>query len=192
MIERDHVPGVIVETGCALGGSSIVIAASKAHERRLDVYDVFGQIPPPTGKDGADVHARYNVIASGRSTGIGGDRYYGYEHDLLAKVRANFETLGLSPEEHNVHFTQGLYGDTLHPSGPIAFAHIDCDWYDSVMTCLLRIVPLLAPGGRMVIDDYFSYSGCRAAVWDYFRPRMDGYKFVYGPRLLITSCAPAA
>jgi hypothetical protein len=33
-----------------------------------------------------------------------------------------------------------------------------------VMTCLRRIGPHLVPGGRLVIDDYYSYSGCRQAV----------------------------
>jgi asparagine synthase (glutamine-hydrolysing) len=187
IIEHDNIPGAIVETGCALGGSSIVIATLKKRERRFEVYDVFGQIPPPSEKDGADVQARYEIIASGKSSGIGDDPYYGYDRDLLGKVTGNFETLGVSPGKHNVHLIQGLYEDSLHPAGPIAFAHIDCDWYDSVMVCLQRIVPLLSPGGRIVIDDYFAYSGCRAAIWDYFRPQIDRYKFVYGPRLLITS-----
>jgi asparagine synthase (glutamine-hydrolysing) len=188
-VERERVPGVMLETGCALGGSSIVIAATKAPARRLELYDVFGQIPPPSEKDGKDVHARYETIRSGKSAGIDGDTYYGYEPDLLAKVAQNFRAFGLAPEANDVHFVAGLYGDTLRPSGPVAFAHIDCDWYDSVMVCLERIVPQLSASGRIVVDDYFFYSGCRAAVWDYFRPRIDSYRFTYGPRLLITPVA---
>ncbi len=185
-IEREGVSGDILEAGCALGGSAIVIAASKAPARRLELYDVFGQIPPPSEKDGKDVHARYQTIVSGKSAGIGGDPYYGYQSGLLDTVASQFRQFGLAPETHNVHFVAGLYQDTLHPSGPVALAHIDCDWYDSVMVCLERIVPRLAPSGRIVVDDYFFYSGCRAAVWDYFRPRIDRYRFTYGPRLLIT------
>ena len=41
----------------------------------------------------------------------------------------------------------------------------------------------LSIGGSLVIDDYFYYSGCRAAVWDYFRHRMDDFRFINGPRL---------
>ena len=29
------------------------------------------------------------------------------------------------------------------------------------MTCLTRIAPLLVPGGRIVLDDYYKWSGCR-------------------------------
>jgi asparagine synthase (glutamine-hydrolysing) len=185
-IERERTPGSIIEAGCALGGSAIVIAASKAPSRRLELYDVFGQIPPPSERDGKDVHDRYETIASGRSRGIGGETYYGYQPDLLARVSSHFRDFGLAPEGHNVDFVVGPYADTLHPHGPVALAHIDCDWYDSVTVCLERIVPKLAVSGKIIVDDYFFYSGCRAAVWDFFRPRIDRYRFTYGPRLLIT------
>jgi hypothetical protein len=68
-VERDRVPGDLVECGCALGGSAIVLTAAKSPHLALHVYDVFGMIPPPTDKDGADVQHRYEVIRSGRSEG---------------------------------------------------------------------------------------------------------------------------
>ncbi len=37
----------------------------------------------------------------------------------------------------------------------------------------------------MIIDDYFAYTGCRAAVWDYFRPRLEEFVFRYESRLTI-------
>ena len=52
----------------------------------MKVYDVFGMIPPPGERDGADVHQRYATIAAGASKGIGGETYYGYRDDLLAEV----------------------------------------------------------------------------------------------------------
>jgi len=73
--ERSQIPGVIIEVGCALGGSSIVIAAARNKDRRFLVYDVFEMIPPPSDKDGGDAHKRYEIICSGRSRGIGGDVY---------------------------------------------------------------------------------------------------------------------
>src|SRR6476620_3510321 len=81
--ERQNVPGVIIEAGCALGGSSILLCASKSPKRELFIYDVFDMIPPPGDKDGTDVHERYAVIKSGQSKGIGGDTYYGYTSNLL-------------------------------------------------------------------------------------------------------------
>jgi asparagine synthase (glutamine-hydrolysing) len=77
-VEDEHLEGRLIEAGCALGGSAIVIAAAKAKERHLYVYDVFDMIPPPTDQDGEDVHERYRIIARVESQGIRGATYYGY------------------------------------------------------------------------------------------------------------------
>ena len=63
--DLSRTPGLIIEAGAARGGSAIVLAAAKAVERPMKVYDVFGMIPPPSAKDGADIHRRYQTIASG-------------------------------------------------------------------------------------------------------------------------------
>jgi asparagine synthase (glutamine-hydrolysing) len=182
-LEAAGAEGALVEAGCALGGSAIVLAAAKAPARPLYVYDVFGIIPAPSAHDEADVHARYADIAAGRSRGIGGDRYYGYEEGLLEKVRAHFVRHGLPPEAHAVHLVRGLFQDTLHPPGPVALAHVDGDWYESVMTCLERIAPRLVPGGVLVIDDYDRWSGCRKAVDAYFAGKEEAFAFVRRERL---------
>jgi asparagine synthase (glutamine-hydrolysing) len=39
------------------------------------------------------------------------------------------------------------------------------------MTCLERLAPLLVVGGRLVLDDYYAWSGCRTAVDEYFANR---------------------
>lgn len=161
------------------------MTASKKADRRLLCYDVFGMIPPPSQSDGADVHRRYEEIREGRSGGIGTDQYYGYQQDLLSSVKSSFKKFGLDTERSHVEFIKGLYQDTLHGDGQVAFAHIDCDWYESVTVCLERLVPRLSPGGSLIIDDYFCYSGCRTAVWDYFRGQQDGFQFINGPRLKI-------
>lgn len=188
-VERAGVPGSVVEAGCALGGSAIVLAAAKSPARPLYVYDVFGMIPPPSGHDGPDIQDRYEVIRNGRAAGIGGDRYYGYEEDLLGKVADSFRRHGFPPERHNVHLVKGLFQDTLHPAGPVALAHLDGDWYESVMTCLRRIEPRLSVGGVFVIDDYDAWSGCREAVDEYFADKRDRFRFDKKSRLHIERVA---
>jgi asparagine synthase (glutamine-hydrolysing) len=182
-IERRSAPGVLIEAGCALGGSAIVIAAAKSPARPLRVYDVFDTIPPPSEKDDADVHERYAVIQSGRSTGLNGNRYYGYERDLLDQVARNFRRHGVAADRNAVHLIRGLFQETLRVEEPVALAHIDGDWYESVMTCLERIEPHLIDGGVMVIDDYDDWSGCRKAVDDFFKDKRDRYEFVRKARL---------
>jgi len=130
----------------------------------MTVHDVFGQIPPPGQRDGADVHARYEEIASGRATGFDGDQYYGYMGDLKERVTSSFTRFGVQPSNHNITLIAGLFEETVRPTGAVALAHIDGDWYDSVSVCLSRIWPKLSEGGVMVIDDYNDWSGCRTAV----------------------------
>ena len=180
--ETSGLPGLVIEAGTALGGSAIVMAAAKAPERPMKVYDVFGMIPPPTAQDGEDVHARYEQIAGGQAKGVGGATYYGYRDDLYEAVTASFARLGVPVDEHNVELIKGLFEDTISLDGPVAFAHLDGDWYESTMTCLTRIAPLLVPGGRIVLDDYGKWSGCRADVDEYFAGR-DGFRFEQRDRL---------
>lgn len=163
-VERRHVPGAFIEAGCARGGSAIVLAAAKASGRPLLLYDTFGLIPSPSTVDGDDVRRRYETIATGRALGIGKRPYYGYVADLESAIRNSFREHGLSPEQNQVETRAGLYQDTLYPEQAIAFAHIDCDWFDSVKVCLDRITPHLSPGGTLVIDDYEAWPGCTQAV----------------------------
>ncbi len=168
-VERRAIPGAILEAGCALGGSAILIAAARARSRPLRVYDVFGMIPPPGERDDADVHDRYKVIASGKSRGLKGNRYYGYETDLSRRVKGNFESAGFDLERDHIEMIVGKVEDTLVVDAPIALAHVDVDWYDPVMTCLERIAPHLSVGGIIVLDDYFDWSGCRKATDDFLK-----------------------
>lgn len=163
--------GLVIETGAALGGSAIVMAAAKDPRRPMRVYDVFGMIPEPSERDGADVHERYSTIASGTSKGIGGETYYGYRDNLYDEVTASFARHGAAVTEHGVDLVRGLFEDTLLIDEPVAFAHLDGDWYESTKVCLERIAPHLVPGGRIVLDDYFHYSGCRDEVDEYFADR---------------------
>lgn len=181
-IEQSRMPGALVEAGCAEGGSAIVLATAKSASRPLYVYDVFGMIPPPSERDGEDIHRRYEVIKGGQSEGLHGRQYYGYVPNLLDVVVGHFRDHGVPVDAHNVHLVKGLFQDTMHLDEPVALAHVDGDWYESVMTCLERLTPRLVPGGVLVIDDYDAWSGCRTAVDEYFKGR-SGYSMVRRSRL---------
>lgn len=169
-IEAAGTPGLFIEAGCALGGSAIVIATLKKPERDFRVYDVFGMIPPPTAEDPPEVHERYRIILEGKSQGLGGNRYYGYEADLFEIVQSNLQSFGVDCQRQHVSLIKGLVQDTMVVDGPVAFAHIDVDWYEPVKTCLERIVPHLSPGGALILDDYLDWGGCKKAVDEYFGP----------------------
>ncbi len=190
-LDRLDVPGLVIEAGAARGGSAITMAAAKAQSRPMKVYDVFGMIPPPSDRDGADVHRRYAKIVSGGAKGKGGETYYGYRSDLLTEVTESFERLGVAAHDHHVELLPGLFEDTIDLDEPVAFAHLDGDWYESTMTCLQRIAPLVSPGGRIVLDDYYAWSGCRTAVDEYFAGR-DDFRLEFRARVHAVRRRPAS
>ena len=120
---RDQPPGLVIEAGTALGGSAIVMAAAKATERPMKVYDVFRMIPEPSEQDGTDVHQPPSAASRCRdAAGVGGDVYYGYHDDLYAEVNESFARLGVETEATNVELVRGLFADTIHLDEPVALA----------------------------------------------------------------------
>jgi O-methyltransferase len=174
-IKERKIPGNFLEFGLALGGSAICIASELDHDRRFFGFDVFGMIPPPGEKDGPGPNERYETIKTGRSEGIGGGLYYGYVDNLRSVVAKNFAEFGLAVDGDRISLVPGLYETTLprQPEMAIAFAHIDCDWYEPVMACLNHVVPRLSPGGMIILDDYQDWPGCRRACDEFRDGRSD-------------------
>jgi len=176
--DASRIPGDFIECGVALGGSGIVIASLMPEGRTFHGYDVFGMIPPTTEKDDEKSRQRYEIISGGKSKGIRGDDYYGYMPDLLERVEESFGRHGLNGQ---VAFHKGLFEDTLKLDGPVSFAHLDCDWYESVKVCLERIYPVLGSGGLIISDDYHNYGGAREAV-DEFLAKEPGLEIAHMSR----------
>ncbi|MGE3153974.1 MAG: TylF/MycF/NovP-related O-methyltransferase [Nitrospiraceae bacterium] len=72
-----------------------------------------------------------------------------------------------------IHYHVGWFQDTLRvvPESieSIALLRVDGDWYESTKICLARLVPLVSPGGIVVIDDYGKWPGCRKALDEFMR-----------------------
>jgi len=184
LIVANGVQGLYIEAGVALGGSAILLAKLKPRGSVLKLYDVFSIIPEPGKDDEQDVHDRYAVIASGESAGLGGEEYYGYQDGLKKKVKENIESFDIDLKAERVELIEGGFEDTLFVDGPVALAHIDCDWFESVRVCIERIAPKMAEGGIMIFDDYSSYSGCRKAV-DNFLSSAKGFEILFHKRSLL-------
>lgn len=180
------VPGDFAEFGVALGGSAILIA-SQANGRQFHGFDVFGMIPEPaSAKDDEKSKKRFELIKSGKSHGIDGDLYYGYRDDLFSEVKQSFARHGLEVGNNGVNLHKGLFEDSWPRAKveAVAFAHIDCDWYDPVAYCLRSLAPKLSRGGAIVIDDYHDYGGCRTAVEE-FLAREPEFLFENGPNPIL-------
>jgi O-methyltransferase len=163
-IEANAVPGIFIEAGVAMGGSACIIAKTKHRTRELHLFDVFDMLPPPSETDGPRAMEVYQYFRSGAVECLADVNYVAHAHDMLSFARKTMHQLGVDPDALNIHFVKGLYADTLHIDRPVAFAHIDCDWYDSVTLCIARIADHVSPGGVMLFDDYHSFEGCRRAV----------------------------
>lgn len=170
-----HIEGCFIEAGCALGGSLIVQAAF-GESRTIQVFDTFEMIPAPGPRDPVEVHERYAVIKDGKSCGIGEDIYYGYRSNLLEFVRAQVVNCLGSEALSRIVFHKGILEETMRIDAPVAFAHVDVDWFNSVDFCVRSIWPHVSIGGVMIFDDYNDWGGCKAAVDEFFLGRND-YSF---------------
>jgi len=182
------VKGDVVEFGIALGGSAIILAgfARNAH-RRFQGFDVFGMIPEPgSEKDDEGSKARYRTIASGKSTGINGEIYYGYRSNLFDEVCNSFKNAGVPVDGGMIQLHKGLFEQTVPSAitGQISFAHVDCDWYDPVRFCLNSIADLVPGGGAIVLDDYNDYGGCRTATDEFLKARPE-FEFQNGANVIL-------
>jgi O-methyltransferase len=127
--------GAIVELGCYKGAMTVWIRAVMnfcRSSRELYVFDSFEGLPEPSEIDGEHLK-QGDVRASHR--------------DVLDL----HESLGLKPPV--IH--PGWFEETLGElPDQIAFAYIDADFYQSMVSALSSVLPRLVPGGTVIMDDY--------------------------------------
>lgn len=158
-INRNNIPGAIVECGVWNGGSAAMMAAASRDsgvQREMWLFDSFEGLPRPSERDSAIERAFY---------------FEDWNKGSIEKVKHVFNTLNLSLDQ--VNFVKGWFDQTI-PGAPvreIALLHIDADWYDSVRMVLQSLYDRVAPGGYIVLDDYGYWQGCNQAVHDFFTER---------------------
>ena len=166
LIEKDCVPGDLIDCGVLRGGTSIYMAGIlKSYgikNRNLIVADSFEGLPPPCIEDGV----------------FSNEFWYRFSKNLpmyfldcycdIEQVKNNFKLYGLLSEQ--VIFKKGWFSKTLDPKyfkNNLSLIRIDADWYQSTLDVLESCYPKLSKGGIVIIDDY-KLVGCRKAV-DEFR-----------------------
>lgn len=145
----------VAEFGVGMGGSATVLGwLVGRYGGRLSLYDVFGQIPPPSETDGEEASNRFHKIVTSEDP----DRYYGNIPNLIDLIRENLEKV-CQPEQ--IQFVQGKYEDTLpsEKAGLFHLVHVDCDWYESTQAVFDFLKDHLAPGGIIQLDDYAYWPG---------------------------------
>jgi O-methyltransferase len=150
-IERENIPGDLLEAGAWRGGASIFMRAClKLHgsTRRLWVADSFQGLPPPSRVEDAPYD-------------LSGVQYLAVSLD---DVKRNFERFEMLDDQ--VQFLQGWFSDTLPkaPIGRLALLRLDGDLYQSTMDVLNALYHKVSPGGFLIVDDYHSWEPCRQAI----------------------------
>jgi hypothetical protein len=162
---HENLPGNFVECGVAAGGSSALLASvisrHSRQPRRLFSFDTFSGMPASSEKD---THAGEPA----QTVGWGAGTCAAPESSLL-EISAR---LGV---EKIVQPVRGLFSETL-PTwrgqiGPIAFLHMDSDWYSSTRDILVNLFDQVVPGGRIQMDDYYFWEGCQRAVQEFAAKR---------------------
>ena len=163
-VVRRGIPGHVVECGVYRGGSAIVLAERLLRGspgREMWLFDVFTGMPAPGDQDPAEAWDDVGKFVSSPDV-----------------VRANMEAAGLATDR--VHIVRGMFEETVRGfrPPPIAFLHLDCDWYDPVKLCLDTFFDAVSPGGVVVLDDYGFWSGCRKAVDEFVARHCPGIRLV--------------
>jgi O-methyltransferase len=154
----NKVEGDLIETGAWRGGATIfmraVLMSNGVTDRSVWVADSFEGLPAPKAEgDGYDLSAVQMLKVS------------------LEQVQENFRKFGLLDDQ--VKFLKGWFADTLPKAdiAKIAVLRLDGDMYSSTMDALTNLYSRVSKGGYVIVDDYYSWNSCRAAVTDYLSER---------------------
>jgi len=156
-IEREEIPGDIVECGVLDGGAAALLALTTARSgRTVHLFDAWRGMPETTAEDGAEAKAW-----SGEAVGS------------RRRVVRVMNKLGIDPKR--LVFHEGWFSDTFPTAriDRIALLNIDADFYDAVRLCLDTWYPKLSPGGFVHLDDYAAFLGCRKAVDEFLERHPD-------------------
>lgn len=133
-------PGCFAEVGVYRGGSaSSLLHLARKQGRETYLYDTFRGIP-------------YKGEYDSHNVGDFGDVD-------LAVVMENLS---------GAIFRVGVFPHTLGPEKDIAFVHVDCDQYQSVLDCARIFPDRMVTGGIMLFDDYKCLAGATKAVEESF------------------------
>ena len=180
-VEREALPGAVVECGVWAGGAvGLMASVSKRagnRGRMFHLFDSFEGLPQPSAHDVdvlpslEDAHpglAPDDGSGSASLVAIGAcEAPIEQVHELL------FEVLDI--DRRQVVFHKGWFQDTVQVAarsiGPVAVLRIDGDWYESTKTCLEGLYDNVVENGFVIVDDYGMFVGCAKAVDEFLESR---------------------
>jgi len=156
--EHRHVKGCVIECGVWRGGMSAGIAEVLGPDRKYFLFDSFEGLPTATAEDGEYAKAWQEDTESPT-----------YFDNCRAPIEFAERAMKLSGAR-DYQLVRGWFDQTLpgfSPPSPIAILRLDGDWYESTLVVLEALFKHLAPGGIVIVDDYYAWDGCSRAVHDF-------------------------
>lgn len=164
-IEKNKIPGDVVECGVWRGGSIMAVIESlkkfNSTNRQLYLYDTFEGMSTPTIVD-KDFEGNSASDLLKTETKSEDDMILAYSP--LNAVKERVASLGYPPSK--IHFIKGKVEDSIPQIMPskISLLRLDTDWYESTKHELKHLYPLVSRNGIIIIDDYGHWQGCKKAV----------------------------
>lgn len=150
------VRGCVAECGVWRGGMSAGMADVLGADRQYFLFDSFEGMPPASEElDGAAA-----IAWQSNPTGPI------YRNNNIAPQEEATAAMKLSAAT-SFSMVKGWFNETtprFEPPSEIAVLRLDGDWYDSTKVCLENLYPHVAPGGIVIVDDYYNWDGCARAV----------------------------
>ncbi len=150
------VEGDVVEFGCYVGTTSVYLAKLLNASKKLYLYDSFEGLPQKLTQDESPVGLQFKAgeLRTSKKVLIHNLKRYGVTMPIIKK---------------------SWFSDLSEADIPdkIAFAFLDGDYYESILTPLRLIEDRLSPGATIVIDDYVNESlpGAARAVNEWTRQK---------------------
>lgn len=156
------IEGCVVQCGVWKGGMGAGLASVIEGGRQYFLFDSFQGLPLARDIDG--------LAAKVWQANTNGPTYYDNCRASLEDARSAMKLSGTNKYE----LFEGWFEDTLPafvPPEPIAFLHLDADWYESTLICFEQLFDRVAVGGLIVLDDYYVWDGCSRAVHEFLTKR---------------------
>ena len=168
-VERENVPGVLIECGVAEGGTAAMLSLANKElgkeNRTKWFFDSYEGLPKPTEED----------YVNGKPGGFIRPLPEGSCLGTIEQVSTlMYDTLSMTKDE--VHLVKGWFQDTVplnkdNVGDAIAVLRLDGDWYESTKIPLENFYDKLSKGGVVIIDDYGTCYGAERATTEFRKER---------------------
>jgi O-methyltransferase len=149
----------IIECGVWRGGMIAGIADILGPEYCYHIFDSFEGLPDAKEIDGESA-IKWQLDKESIN----------YHNNCSAEQELVESVIKMSLAK-KYYFYKGWFETTLplnkNNIGQISLLRLDGDWYESTMTCLENLYPLIQYNGIIIVDDYFDWDGCCKAIHDY-------------------------